>query len=103
MIKCPTLVLCRREDQATPLSMHEDMAGAISDSRLVVVEQCGHLSTMEKPEEVNAALQTPAVRQKLLDLNVEPHPSTVVQAHDWLETEIKRWGDVIQRAGIQKQ
>ncbi|MGI9150363.1 MAG: tripartite tricarboxylate transporter substrate-binding protein, partial [Limnohabitans sp.] len=54
-------------------------------------------------KEVNAALQNPAVRQKLLDLNVEPHPSTVAQAHDWLQTEIKRWGDVIQRAGIQKQ
>jgi tripartite-type tricarboxylate transporter receptor subunit TctC len=54
-------------------------------------------------KEVTAALQTPAVRQKLLDLNVEPHPSTVVQAHDWLQTEIKRWSDVMQRAGIQKQ
>ncbi len=54
-------------------------------------------------KEVNAALQTPAVRQKLLDLNVEPHPSTVTQAQEWLQTEIKRWGDVIQRAGIQKQ
>ena len=53
--------------------------------------------------EVNAALQNPAVRQKLLDLNVEPHPSTVSQAQEWLQTEIKRWGDVIQRAGIQKQ
>jgi len=54
-------------------------------------------------KEVTAALQNPAVRQKLLDLNVEPHPSTVVQAHDWLQTEIKRWSDVMQRAGIQKQ
>jgi tripartite-type tricarboxylate transporter receptor subunit TctC len=54
-------------------------------------------------KEVNAALQNPAVRQKLLDLNVEPHPSTVAQAQEWLQTEIKRWGDVIQRAGIQKQ
>jgi tripartite-type tricarboxylate transporter receptor subunit TctC len=54
-------------------------------------------------KEVNAALQNPAVRQKLLDLNVEPHPSTVPQAQEWLQTEIKRWGDVIQRAGIQKQ
>ena len=58
MIKCPTLVLCGREDQATPLSMHEEMAGTISDSRLVVVEQCGHLSTMEKPEEANTALRS---------------------------------------------
>jgi len=56
-IACPTLVLCGREDQATPLSMHEDMARFIPDSQLVVVEQCGHLSTMEQPEIVNAALR----------------------------------------------
>jgi tripartite-type tricarboxylate transporter receptor subunit TctC len=54
-------------------------------------------------KEVNAALQNPAVKQKLLELNVTPHPSTVPQAQDWLQAEIKRWGDVIQKAGIQKQ
>lgn len=56
-IKCPTLILCGRQDMATPLAMHEDMAKFIPDSRLVVIEECGHLSTMEKPEAVNAALQ----------------------------------------------
>jgi tripartite-type tricarboxylate transporter receptor subunit TctC len=54
-------------------------------------------------KEVNAALQNPVVKQKLLELNVTPHPSTVPQAQDWLQAEIKRWGDVIQKAGIQKQ
>lgn len=54
-------------------------------------------------KEVNAAVQNPAVRQKLLELNVEPYATTVPQAHDWLQAEIKRWGEVIQRAGIQKQ
>ncbi|WP_353138427.1 tripartite tricarboxylate transporter substrate binding protein [Limnohabitans sp.] len=54
-------------------------------------------------KEVNAALQNPAVRQKLLELNVEPQPTTVPQSLEWLQAEIKRWGDVIQRAGIQKQ
>ena len=54
-------------------------------------------------KEINAAVQNPAVRQKLLDLNVEPYATTVPQAHDWLQAEIKRWGEVIQRAGIQKQ
>lgn len=56
-IKCPTLVLCGRQDMATPLAMHEDMAKFISGSQLVVVEECGHLSTMEKPVAVNAALE----------------------------------------------
>ena len=54
-------------------------------------------------KEINAAVQNPAVRQKLLDLNVEPYATTVPRAHDWLQAEIKRWGEVIQRAGIQKQ
>ena len=36
-------------------------------------------------------------------MNVEPQPSTLQQAADLLSSETKRWGDVIQRAGIQKQ
>jgi pimeloyl-ACP methyl ester carboxylesterase len=32
--------------------MHAGIAG----SRLVVVERCGHLSTIERPDEVNDAL-----------------------------------------------
>jgi tripartite-type tricarboxylate transporter receptor subunit TctC len=54
-------------------------------------------------KEVNAALQNPAVRQKLLDLNVEVHPSTVSQAQDWLKSELKHWGELIVRVGIEKQ
>ncbi|MEY4735780.1 MAG: hypothetical protein RL302_99 [Pseudomonadota bacterium] len=54
-------------------------------------------------KEVNAALQNPAVRQKLLDLNVEVHPSTVSQAQDWLKSEVKHWGELIVRVGIEKQ
>jgi len=33
------------------------MAAAIKGSELIVVEQCGHLVTMEKPEETNAILR----------------------------------------------
>lgn len=56
-IACPTLVLCGRQDQATPLELHEEMAAAIAGSRLVIVEDCGHLPTMERPEAVNAAMR----------------------------------------------
>ena len=55
-IACPTLVLCGREDALTPLAAHEDMAHAIPGAVLEVVERCGHLSTLERPTEVNAAL-----------------------------------------------
>jgi pimeloyl-ACP methyl ester carboxylesterase len=56
-IKCPTIVVCGRDDAATPLFMSEEMAAAIKGSELIVVEQCGHLVTMEKPEETNAILR----------------------------------------------
>jgi pimeloyl-ACP methyl ester carboxylesterase len=57
-IKCPTIVVCGRDDAATPLFLSEEMAKAIPAAALVVVEQCGHLVTMEKPEEANLILST---------------------------------------------
>ena len=56
-IGCPTIVVCGRDDAATPLFLSEEMAKAIPGSELIVIEQCGHLITMEKPEETNAILR----------------------------------------------
>ena len=56
-IKCPTIVVCGRDDGATPLFMSEEIAAAIKGSELIVVEPCGHLVTMEKPDETNAILR----------------------------------------------
>jgi pimeloyl-ACP methyl ester carboxylesterase len=56
-IKCPTIVVCGRDDTATPLFLSEEIAKAIPAAALVVVEQCGHLVTMEKPEAANEILQ----------------------------------------------
>ena len=56
-IKQPTLVLVGRQDQATPLQRAEEMAADIAHSRLVVVEECGHMAPLEKPAEVSAALR----------------------------------------------
>ena len=56
-IACPTLVLCGRQDALTPLERHAEMAARISGSRLEIVEECGHLSTMERPTETSAALR----------------------------------------------
>jgi pimeloyl-ACP methyl ester carboxylesterase len=56
-IACPTLVLCGRQDALTPLEHHEEMARAIAGSKLEIIEDCGHLSTLERPGEVNAALR----------------------------------------------
>jgi pimeloyl-ACP methyl ester carboxylesterase len=57
-IGCPTLVLCGRQDAWSPLARHEDMARAIPDSTLVAIEDSGHMSTMERPGDVAAALRT---------------------------------------------
>ena len=56
-VRAPTLVLCGRQDAITPLSVHEEIAQIVPGAKLVVVEDCGHLSTLEKPAEVNSALR----------------------------------------------
>jgi pimeloyl-ACP methyl ester carboxylesterase len=55
-IKCPTLVLVGDGDEATPPDLAREIAGAIGGARLTVVADCGHLSTLEQPETVTAAL-----------------------------------------------
>jgi pimeloyl-ACP methyl ester carboxylesterase len=55
-IRCPTLVLVGDGDELTPPELAREIAGGISGAKLVVVPECGHLSTLEKPEAVNAAL-----------------------------------------------
>ncbi len=53
-----TLVLCGRQDLATPLALHEEIADLIPGAVLNVVERCGHLSTLEQPAAVSAALRS---------------------------------------------
>ena len=56
-IACSTLVMCGRQDALTPLAGHEEMAELIPDAKLVVIEDCGHMSPMEKPEAVTAVFR----------------------------------------------
>lgn len=56
-ISCPTLVLTGRQDALCSLEMHEEIASAIPDATLVVVEECGHLSSLEQPQAVTAVLR----------------------------------------------
>lgn len=57
LIHCPTLVLCGRQDGLTPLAESEEMAEKIPRAKLVVIEDCGHLSAMERPRAVSAVLR----------------------------------------------
>ena len=56
-IACPTLVLCGRQDVLTPVALHEEIASLVPGARLTVIEDCGHLSTLEKPRSVSAAFR----------------------------------------------
>ena len=53
--------------------------------------------------EIAAALKDPEVSKKLRDLNIEPRSSTPEQTQAFLQSEIKRWGDVIVKANIPRQ
>jgi len=55
-IKCPTLVLVGDDDQATPPELSREIAAGIPGSRLVVIADSGHLSTIEQPGRVTEAL-----------------------------------------------
>ncbi|MCI2397888.1 alpha/beta fold hydrolase [Aliiroseovarius subalbicans] len=56
-MKVPTLVLCGAHDKLTPVKRHEFMAELIPFAELEVIEDAGHLPTLEAPEQVNAALR----------------------------------------------
>jgi len=55
-IQCPTLVLVGDGDELTPPHLSQEIAAGISGSRLVVIPDCGHLSTLERPKAVNEVL-----------------------------------------------
>ena len=55
-IAVPTLVLVGDSDPLMPLEHSQEMTAAIPGARLVVIENCGHASTLEQPEAVNSAL-----------------------------------------------
>ena len=55
-IRCPTLVLVGDGDELTPPERAAEMARGIAGAQLVTVPDCGHLSTLERPEAVTQAL-----------------------------------------------
>ena len=52
-IKCPTLIICGEQDMLTPPKVHQEMADLIPGAEMHIIADCGHLSTMERPDEVN--------------------------------------------------
>ncbi|WP_440683050.1 alpha/beta fold hydrolase [Cysteiniphilum halobium] len=52
-ITCPTLIICGAEDAMCSVEKHQFMHQNIKGSTLKVIPNCGHLSTLEKPDDFN--------------------------------------------------
>jgi 3-oxoadipate enol-lactonase len=57
-IRAPTVVLVGDQDEETPLAYAEAIADGIPGARLQIIPDCGHISNLEAPEAVNAALRS---------------------------------------------
>ena len=55
-IECPTLILVGQDDIICPVALHQDMADKIPHAEFKILADCGHISTLERPELVNEAL-----------------------------------------------
>jgi pimeloyl-ACP methyl ester carboxylesterase len=55
-IRCPSMVLVGRQDTWSSIDGHREIAALIPNATFVVIEHCGHMSPMERPEDVTAAM-----------------------------------------------
>ena len=53
----PTLIIVGRQDELTPLDLAAEAAEGIPNARLAIIEECGHLSTLERPQAVTALMR----------------------------------------------
>ena len=57
-VACPTLILCGRQDGWSPPERHERMAELLPQPPLLrFIDDCGHMSMMEQPDAVLAAMR----------------------------------------------
>ena len=56
-IACPTLIVGGLQDAITPPELLQEMASGIKGARLEMIDQCGHLSTLEQPAIVNGLMR----------------------------------------------
>ena len=52
----PSLILCGRYDKLCPITRHEYMASLMPHATFEVIEDAGHLPTLENPDATNLAL-----------------------------------------------
>jgi len=56
-IEIPALVICGEFDALTPPAVMKTLADKINGAEFVVIKNCGHMSPIEKPKEVNEAIK----------------------------------------------
>jgi len=56
-ISCPTVVVCGKQDVICPVDDHRLMADTIPGAKFVVIDECGHLASIERPHAVTSVLQ----------------------------------------------
>ena len=56
-ISCPTLVLAGAHDAVVPFEASDELARLIPHTSFVHLEGCGHLPTLEAPDDVTVALE----------------------------------------------
>jgi pimeloyl-ACP methyl ester carboxylesterase len=56
-IKCPLLFIHGRHDTVIPVKHSIDAQSIVTNSKLLILEDCGHTPQMEKPVEINSALR----------------------------------------------
>lgn len=56
-ISLPTLIICGKDDALTPPKYAEFLQKHIKNSTLVLIEDSGHVPLLEKPDEVNKAIE----------------------------------------------
>jgi pimeloyl-ACP methyl ester carboxylesterase len=55
-IRCPVDVIVGRQDGWSPVSQHEEIVTAVPGARLTIIEDCGHMAPLERPEAVGDIL-----------------------------------------------
>lgn len=74
-IEIPTLIICGREDAVTPLEKSKYLKQNIQGSILKVIDDAGHVSNLEQPDEFNECLS-----EFLISLSDD-------HAENWLENQ----------------
>ncbi len=55
-ITCATIVVCGREDALCPPRDHEFIADSIPQAKLTILDNCGHMTPLERPRAVSQLL-----------------------------------------------